>query len=197
MRVTRAVQDETRKRILTVSRGLFRSHGFEHTTTTEISAASSVAKGTVFNYFPSKELIAVALVAKSLESVQKKFEKQGPDGESLEEDLFAYIWSGIRALRPHKKYLQPVIETCLCPVAKEDHQELVNDVKATHTVNSKAGRAPWHRRAASPVELQLYWTLYSGIVAFWANDTSPHQEDTLAMLDHATRMFAKWISDQS
>ena len=35
----------------------------------------------------------------------------------------------------------------------------------------------------------LYWTLYTGVLAFWACDASPHQEDTLAVLDHYLRAF--------
>ena len=195
MRVTKAVKDETRHRILKVSRSLFRSRGFELTTTTEIAGEANIAKGTVFNYFPTKELIAVALIAKSLESAQKKFEKQETRGESFEEDLFDYAWSGIRSLRPHKKYVQPVIETCLCPVAKAEHQEQANEIKTIH-LQTVVKLAEQHglKDRPSPVDLQLYWTLYSGVVAFWAADSSPHQEDTLAMLDQSTRMFTNWLS---
>ncbi len=120
-----------------------------------------------------------------------------PSGESFDEDLFDYAWSGIRSLRPHRKYLQPVLETCLCPVAKEEHREQADEIRASHlqTVSRLALRHGFDEQP-SPLYLQLYWTLYSGIVAFWARDDSPHQEDTLAMLDHSTRMFANWISTQ-
>lgn len=196
MRVTQTVKRETRQRILSASRSLFRSQGFDVTTTTEIASQASIAKGTVFNYFPTKELIAVALIAKSLKSADQKFGKQEPSGDSLDEDLFEYIWSGIRALRPHRKYLQPVVETCLCPVAKEEHQAAADEIRLVHieTVRRLASRHGFADRP-SPVDLQLYWTLYAGVVAFWAQDRSPHQEDTLAMLDHSTKMFANWISD--
>ena len=50
-----------------------------------------------------------------------------------------------------------------------------------------AGRAP--EGALSPVVWNLYWTLYTGVLAFWASDTSRHQEDTLAVLDHYLRAF--------
>ena len=44
-----------------------------------------------------------------------------------------------------------------------------------------------------PVALQLYWTLYTGVLAFWAADKSPHQEDTLALLDQSLAMFVAWL----
>ena len=45
----------------------------------------------------------------------------------------------------------------------------------------------------SAVGVQLYWTLYTGVLAFWANDNSPKQEDTLALLDQSLRMFVRWL----
>lgn len=45
-------------------------------------------------------------------------------------------------------------------------------------------------RPLPPVVLQLYWTLYLGVFAFWAADESPHQEDTLALLDRSLKLFA-------
>ena len=37
--------------------------------------------------------------------------------------------------------------------------------------------------ALTPVALQMYWTLYLGVLSFWTNDKSPKQEDTLALED--------------
>ena len=37
--------------------------------------------------------------------------------------------------------------------------------------------------------LQLYWTLYLGVFGYWAADSSPHQEDTLALLDQSLNLF--------
>ena len=46
----------------------------------------------------------------------------------------------------------------------------------------------------SPVALQLYWTLYTGVLMFWAKDRSPKQEDTLALIDHSVAMFVAWLN---
>jgi hypothetical protein len=47
----------------------------------------------------------------------------------------------------------------------------------------------------SPVALQLYWTLYIGVIVFWARDKSPKQEDTLALVDQSLNMFVDWLHD--
>ena len=44
--------------------------------------------------------------------------------------------------------------------------------------------------AASPLALHLYWTLWLGVLGWWAVDTSEHQQETLAVLDHSLRLLA-------
>src|SRR5436190_23845779 len=49
----------TRRRIVAVALALFQSKGFDRTTTREIARKAGIAEGTVFNYFETKEDIAV------------------------------------------------------------------------------------------------------------------------------------------
>jgi hypothetical protein len=44
--------------------------------------------------------------------------------------------------------------------------------------------------------LQLYWTLYGGVLMFWAGDGSPRQEDTLLLLDSSLAMFTGWLQPE-
>jgi AcrR family transcriptional regulator len=48
-------KEETRQRLLEAGWKLFREHGYDDTTVAEIAEAADVAKGTLFNYFPTKE----------------------------------------------------------------------------------------------------------------------------------------------
>lgn len=50
-------KQENRERIRRAALELFRRKGFSATTVEEITAAASVAKGTFFNYFPTKESV--------------------------------------------------------------------------------------------------------------------------------------------
>jgi hypothetical protein len=50
--------------------------------------------------------------------------------------------------------------------------------------------------ALSPTALYLYWTLFTGVLEFWAKDRSPRQEDTLALLDQSLAMFTVWLRGQ-
>ncbi len=59
-----------RQRLLTESLRLFRAKGFEQTTVAEITEAAGVAKGTFFNYFPTKEDVLLALGEQTLGKLQ-------------------------------------------------------------------------------------------------------------------------------
>lgn len=48
-------KQETRDRIFEVSGKLFKEKGFENTTVDEVTKEACIAKGTFFNYFPTKE----------------------------------------------------------------------------------------------------------------------------------------------
>jgi AcrR family transcriptional regulator len=52
---------EKRERLLDASLKLFREKGYEQTKVSEITRAAGVAKGTFFNYFPTKERVLLAL----------------------------------------------------------------------------------------------------------------------------------------
>jgi len=189
MRVTAEVKLATRRRILEAARDCFSKATFEAATTREIARAAGIAAGTLFNYFPSKEAIAVALVAEALGEARRQFEGR-PCGESLEEDLFALIAAELRCLRPHRGYLRPVLETALSPLARAQANPQGEAIRVEHleaVVRLHAARASGE--TLSPVALDLYWTLYTGVLAFWACDGSPNQEDTLAILDHYLKAF--------
>jgi AcrR family transcriptional regulator len=189
MRVTAEAKLETRRRILEAARECFSKAGFDAATTRDIAASAGIAAGTLFNYFPAKEAIAMALVAEALSAARHRFEGR-PRGESLEEDLFGLIAAELRGLRPHRGYLQPVLETALSPVARAGASPEGEAMRIEHL--EAVGRLLAERdpgKPLLPVALSLYWTLYTGVLAFWASDASPHQEDTLAVLDHYLKAF--------
>jgi AcrR family transcriptional regulator len=194
MRVTAETKLATRCRILEAARDCFSRAGFESATTRDIAVAAGIATGTLFNYFPAKEAIAMTLVAEALVAARRQSEGR-PRGGSLEEDLFALIADELRALRPHRGYLRPVLETALSPLALAEASGDGEAIRVEHL--EAVGRLIAGRAAAgplSPVAWSLYWTLYTGVLSFWAGDTSPHQEDTLAVLDHYVKAFVASLS---
>jgi AcrR family transcriptional regulator len=190
VRVTADTKLVTRSRILQAAQELFARMGFETATTREIAVAAGIATGTLFNYFPNKEAIAVALAAEAMAQAHVDFEQQ-PPGESLAEDLFALIAVELRRLKPHRPFLRTVIEAALSPMVQSNGSSDGESIRLGHLAVAErliAERFP--DAVSSPVVMSLYWTLYTGVLGFWAGDASPGQEDTLAVIDHYLKAFA-------
>src|SRR5262245_19898055 len=117
MRVTAETQAATRERIREVARRLFAERGFAATTTRDITQGAEIATGTLFNYFASKEAIAANLAWEALEGVHREYANGGIKAESLEEELFGFVATGLRKLKPLRRYLPAVLETALSPLA--------------------------------------------------------------------------------
>jgi len=199
MRVTAETKTATRQRILDAAEQQFARSGFEAATTRDIARAAEIAAGTLFNYFPTKESIALCLVSEACAEAARQFEagtsREPREPLSLEEELFAYVAAGLRKLKPFRKYLPAVLETSLSPLVSERsngtppfrtaHLEIVSQILSRHG----------QQEALSTVALHLYWTLYTGVLAFWSKDASPRQEDTLALLDQSLAMFVGWLAN--
>ncbi len=190
MRITSQAKAATGQRILESAAELFRTAGWEETTTREIAAAAGIANGTLFNYFPCKEAIVAALITEALETADQDFENRDREETSLEEDLFALIWGGLKSLREYRDFLAPAAETIFSPLAQFSAEKSGDAIRVHHLgmveqlIVEHGGTTP-----LPAVLLQLYWTLYLGVFAFWAADRSPKQEDTLALLDQSLRLL--------
>ena len=195
MRITAEQKANTRQRILDVAKKLFRTNGYDATTTRDIAIATHIATGTLFNYFPTKEAIVSSLVEAALVRARGVPGKMTAD--SLEEELFACIAAELRQLKPHRKYIAVLLETLLSPLAVSDPQETSDELRVQHLEMVAAVVRQRGLGELSPVALQLYWTLYTGVLAFWSADKSPKQEDTLALLDQSLAMFASWLRSEA
>ncbi|MBI5576153.1 MAG: TetR/AcrR family transcriptional regulator [Deltaproteobacteria bacterium] len=195
MRVTEQAKRETRNSILERAAEFFLARGFEDTTTRDIADAAGLAAGTLFNYFPSKETLAMSMVTEALSRGRADHRRRRTGHEELVEDLFLFVASGLRRLKPMHAFLGPVLERSLSPfprrsicpegeAARQAHLAAVREILREHGFAA----------AAEHVAMTLYWSLYLGILACWSNDASPKQEATRAMIDYALRCFVEVIS---
>jgi AcrR family transcriptional regulator len=189
MRITAKAKIATEQRILEAAARLFITAGWEGTTTREIASAAGIATGTLFNYFQCKEAIAASLISDALTQAQDEFQSRPADHETLEEDLFTFIWTGLKRLRDYRKFLSPAAETIFSPLAQSSRERTGDAIRVSHLEDVERIIAGHGIGPLSAVALQLYWTLYLGVFAYWAHDASPNQEDTLALLDQSLNLF--------
>ncbi len=200
MRVTAEKKRETRRRIVECARKLFNDKGFEQTTTRDIAEAAGIAAGTMFNYFPTKEALAMTIVDEALGEAGEEFESRLRGDETLAEALFAHVGVGLRHLAPHRSFVGEVLETALSPFAREAVCEQAQQLRVSHLETVReliASRGLPTAPAPSVMTMHLYWTLYLGVLSFWAADESPNREDTLVVLDQSTRLFVASLAPES
>jgi len=196
MRITADEKQATRLRILAAAGDLFRQHSFETATTRDIARAAGIAAGTLFNYFPSKEAIVAGLAEDAWGKAHARFQKLSGTGD-LNETLFALIAAELRELKPLRKFVAPLLDTVLSPLASASAHHGADDIRREHLELVAALIRDHGIHELPPVSMQLYWTLYTGVLAFWAGDNSPKQEDTLALLDQSLAMFVQWLRSGS
>ena len=195
MRITEEAKVENRARILEKSAEIFIAKGFEDCTTRDIAMAAGLAVGTLFNYFPSKETLAMTMVTEALNRGAEDYQRRRTGQEELSEDLFLFVASGLRRLRPLRPFLGPVLERSLSPfprksVCQEGEAARLGHLAAMQEIIVRHG----FTEAPDYVAVTIYWSLYLGILAFWTNDRSDNQEATQALIDYSIRNYVQVIS---
>ncbi len=195
MRISKKDKEETRKNIVEAAKNLFFKKGFEKSTTRDISQKAGLATGTIFNYFPAKESIAMEMIEEALTKGRGNYLKRRTGKEEFAEDLFLLINSELRELRPYQNFIGPVFESAMSPFSKVKINNAEKNIKLKHfgivkEIISKHG----YSKLPDFILLNLYWSLYLGIIAFWSNDRSYNYEETLSLIDYSLKIFVNTIT---
>jgi len=187
-------KETTRSRIVAAALALFKGKGFDATTTKASARRARVAEGTVFNYFPTKEDIALHFFG-----LEVDFAIAAVRGNArlrrapLEEQLFALVHSQLEFLAPYERFIGAAVVQALRPGSKlgvfsVDGQE--SRVRYLTFVQELIDAASKKRRA-SPLAMfgtQAFWVFYMGCVLYWLHDSSPDKQNTLAFLDRSLKI---------
>jgi AcrR family transcriptional regulator len=188
----RAVKKEaTQARIVAAALVLFRARGFDAATTKAIAQKARVAEGTVFNYFPTKEDIALYFLAQEVEQAIIAVKKNTRLRHApIEEKLFALVHTQLEFLAPHERFIGTAFVHALKPGSKLGVfspaaqalqfrylafvQELVDEAIRRGELKAAGWWTP-----------QVFWIYYLGVLLYWLHDTSPGKQQTLAFLDRS------------
>jgi len=194
MRITEQAKQDNRAAILKAAGELFAEKGFESTTTRDIALRAGLAVGTMFNYFPSKETMAMSMVNEALLAGVADYNALRSGAEELGEELFLFIACGLRRLQPMHAFIGPVLEKSLSPFQKKATCAEGNSAREAH-LGAIGGIITGHGHLPAPdfLAVHLYWSLYLGILAFWSRDESPHQDATKAVIDYSLTLFVNML----
>jgi AcrR family transcriptional regulator len=184
-------KEQTKERILKAALELFKEKGLGRTTTKEISKRSGIAEGTLFNYFKTKEDLALYFFQKETEDLIRWFRADARLQKApLAEKLFAIIHRQLEYIEPYEDFIGAVFCRSLQPTStlsplSFESQEL--RLKYLRFIREILVDAEEKKEIPRVGDLGAYAVglFYLGVVAHWLQDGSRKKQKTLALLDRA------------
>jgi len=187
-------KEKTKEKILAAALELFREHGLDGTTTKQISRKAGIAEGTLFNYFKTKEDLALFFFQKETHDLVEWYGKETRlQRAPLPEKLFAVIHRQLEYIAPYEEFIGAVFFRSLQPHSKLSPLSLESQelrLKYLRFVRDVLAQAEEKKEIPRVGDLGTYaiGLFYIGIVMHWLHDTSRAKQKTLALLDRSLNL---------
>jgi AcrR family transcriptional regulator len=186
-------KERTKNEILRAALGLFSKKGFFRTTTKEISDKAKIAEGTLFNYFKTKEDLALYFFERELAALFEWYREQKTlQKAALAEKLFAIIHRHLERIGPYEEFIGAVYLRALQPASKLNPLHLQSQalnlsyLRFIQTVLEEAEENEEIPRFGD-FGAYAFGLYHLAVISYWLQDTSPGKEKTLALLDRSLK----------
>lgn len=187
-------KERTRQAILAAALDLFAERGFYRTTTKAISRKARIAEGTVFNYFETKEDLALYFFEQELARIIDWYQRERRvQAAPLPERLFAIIHRLLERLAPYEEFIGAVYLRALQPSSKlsplslqsqEQNLRYLRFIQGVLADAEAQGEIP-HLGDFGAYAFGLF---HLAVISYWLQDGSPGKERTLALLDRCLKV---------
>jgi AcrR family transcriptional regulator len=191
-------KEETRKRVLDTAIRLMTQEGFDALTVEAIAVAADVGKGTIYNYFRTKEDIVVAFFVDLERRVQRRLAKWTPGDASLAEVLTSFLEYQFRLKRPHYKFVR-IFFTQMFARPEQMYPYIVElqaiiDPPLIALFESLQGQRLLRRDAPMETLVLNFKTMHFGLSAVWALEGPPWRGASAA-LPGQVRLFCSGLEE--
>ncbi|HWX22955.1 MAG TPA: TetR/AcrR family transcriptional regulator [Candidatus Binatia bacterium] len=187
-------KERNRRAILRAALDLFAQKGFYRTTTKAISRKAGIAEGTLFNYFKTKEDLALYFFEQELVGIIDWYHRdRRVKAAALPEKLFAVVHHLLDRLAPYEEFigavylraLQPASKLSPLSLASQEHnlrylqfiRQILADAETDHEIPQ-----------VGDVGAYAFGLFHLAIITYWLHDRSRGKEATLAMLDRCLKL---------
>ena len=190
--VTRREQKErTSKHLIEVALMVFADKGFGATRTVDIARAASVAHGTVFTHFPTRDELLCAVIEAFAQRLIRRIAELAEGGAGVREVLRAHL----DGLREHEQfYVRLISERSLLPPMARTTLIGIQSVISIHL--SQAARADEARGRLRELEPHLLFNTWMGLLHYYltqgdlfAPGESVIERRGQEILDHYVRLL--------
>lgn len=193
----RAVKKErTRNHLIETAIALFSKQGIENTTVDQIAVEAGVGKGTVYNYFATKEDLIVAFMADFELRARPAVKKFAESRKPLAEILAGFAWHLLEAKAQHRTFVRSFLARMVGPDDSfQPHvQEMQQAIDGTLTLLfERLQRRGMVRGDLAIEDLRMnFKTMHLGLTVLWAMEGPPFRE-TQKLLATQMAMFAQGV----
>jgi AcrR family transcriptional regulator len=179
-----------RDRIVKSALALFQSKGFDATTTRAIARKAGIAEGTVFNYFTSKDDIALHFFEQEVDQAMASVRSNPRLRKApVEEKLFALVHSQLEYLAPYERFIGSALIHALkpaSPLGPFSHRAMELRHRYLRFVEELIEESiPRKQNPLGFLAPEIFWIYYLGALLYWLYDPSPGKQNTLAFLDRS------------
>jgi len=192
-------KEKTKRAILRAALELFAEKGFCRTTTKTISRKAGIAEGTLFNYFETKEDLALYFFEESLSEIIQWYEHdRRMKRAALPEKLFGIIEHLLDSLAPYEEFIGAVYLRSLAPASKlspfslqsqERHLRYLRFIRDILAEAEEEGEIP----RLGDLGAHAFAAFQVAIITYWLQDSSRGKEQTLALLDRCLKLSTHFL----
>jgi AcrR family transcriptional regulator len=192
-------KEKTRQAILRAALELFASQGFYRTTTKAVSRKAGIAEGTLFNYFKTKEDLALCFFERELDDVIQWYEHDSRiQTAALPEQLFAIIHRFLDRLAPYEEFIGAVYLRTLAPTSKLSPWSLQTKERSLRYLRFIRGILAKAEDAGDIPQVgdfgaHAFGLFHLAMLTYWLQDRSPGKGRTLALLDRCLNLGGHFL----
>ena len=168
-----------RAHILATAIQLFSQHGIDSVTVDQIADAADIGKGTIYNYFSTKEDIVVAFMVDFETRVQARVRRLITSKGSLESILAGYIRFQFHMKKPYHQFVRVFLAQMFLrteqflPYMAEMQKTIDPPLEALFRGLQERGLM---RKDVHPPDLVvIFKTIHLGLTALWAVEGPPFE----------------------
>lgn len=187
---------EARERIISAAIRIFSERNIAQATVDEIASAADVGKGTIYNYFQSKEEIVVAFLVGIERQVQKRVKHHASAHGSLQEILVSFLQFQLKLKSPHHQFVRVFFAQMFAhgnasSTWMRQLQDAI-DPPLEYLFSALQGRGLIRQDLNRQDLIQLFKMLHVGLMTAWVMEGPPWRA-TYRLLKEQMRVFCEGI----
>lgn len=188
-----------RARIIATAVELFSRHGLVEVTVEHIADVAEVGKGTIYNYFATKEDIVVAFMADLEAKIQARPRRSAISRGSLGSILTEFVGYQFRLKRPYHRFVrvflgQMFVRTEQFLPYMVEMQKAI-DPPLEELFRSLQARGMMRKDVQIAQLIPVFKTIHLGLTALWAVEGPPFR-GTEMVLKQEIRLFCEGLENR-